>query len=65
MLDILFENRYLSFAYLYKFNNMQQAIEKVLQAGGNFSSWFETNKPKALERVEKVNKYFLDGTVTK
>ena len=65
MLDILFENRYLSFAYLYKFNNMQQAIEKVLQAGGNFSSWYETNKGKALERVDKVNKYFLDGTVTK
>jgi len=65
MLDILFENRYLSFSYIYRSNNMQRAIELVLQNGGNFASWYETNKPKALEVVDKINKYFLDGTVTK
>lgn len=57
MLDILFENRVLSLSYLYV-PTMQQMVEKVLASGGNFASWYETNKNTVQETIDTINEFY-------
>ena len=59
MLEILFENRVLSFSYIYGGGSgFQRSVDNVLAQGGNFSSFYETNLSKQQKLVDDINAYF-------
>ena len=59
MLEILFENRVLSFSYIYGGGTgFQRSVDNVLAQGGNFASYYETNLPKQQVRVDEINAFF-------
>ena len=62
MIDIMFQNRVLSYTYIYGGNGggLQQVVNKVLTQGGNFASYYEKNYKTDEKRIEKVNEFFAD-----
>lgn len=59
MLEILFENRVLSFSYIYgDGTGFQRSVDAVLTQGGNFTSYYESNLAKQQTRVDKINAFF-------
>ncbi|MBQ3179113.1 MAG: hypothetical protein IJB52_14935 [Clostridia bacterium] len=59
MLEILFENRVLSFSYIYgEGSGFQRSVDAVLSQGGNFTSYYESNLAKQQTRVDKINAFF-------
>ena len=61
MLEILFENRVLSFSYIYGGGGsigFQRSVDNVLTQGGNFASYYEKNLTKEQTLVDKINEYF-------
>ncbi len=59
MLEILFENRVLSFSYIYgEGSGFQRSVDAVLTQGGNFTSYYESNLAKQQTRVDKINAFF-------
>ena len=61
MIDIMFENRVLSYSYIYSGNGvLQQVVNNVLTQGGNFASYYEKNYNKDEKRIEQLNEFFMD-----
>jgi len=59
MLEILFENRVLSFSYIYGGNNgFQRSVDNVLAKGGNFTSYYESNLSQQQKRVDEINAFY-------
>ena len=61
MLEILFENRVLSFSYIYGGGGsigFQRSVDNVLTQGGNFASYYEKNLTKEQTLVDKINEFF-------
>lgn len=62
MLDIMFQNRVLSFSYIYGGggNCFQQVVNNVLTQKGNFASYYEKNAAREQKRIDTVNEFFSD-----
>lgn len=62
MIDIMFQNRVLSYTYIYGGNGggLQQVVNNVLTQGGNFASYYEKNAAKDEKRIEQLNEFFMD-----
>ena len=60
MLEILFENRVLSFSYIYgkDDSSFQHCTNNVLAQGGNFTSYYESNLAKQQARVDEINAFY-------
>ena len=63
MIDIMFENRVLSYSYIFAGSGggLQQVVNNVLTQGGNFSSYYEKNATKEQTRIDLVNEYFAEN----
>ena len=61
MIDIMFENRVLSYSYIYAGSGvLQQVVNNVLTQGGNFASYYEKNSKVDEKRIEQLNEFFAD-----
>ncbi|MBE6659697.1 MAG: carbohydrate ABC transporter substrate-binding protein [Ruminococcaceae bacterium] len=62
MIDIMFENRVLSYSYIYggSGGGLQQVVNNVLTQGGNFASYYEKNAKKDEKRIEQLNEFFTE-----
>ena len=61
MLDLIFDNRVLSFSYMYT-ATMQQIINNVLGNNANFSSFYASNESATQATVDKINAYYSGKT---
>lgn len=57
MLELMFNNRFLSFSYMYA-PTMQQVINNVLGGDTNFASFYASNESAELVNIEKINAFY-------
>lgn len=59
MLDIMFENRVLSFSYMYGGGSgFQHIINNILSSKQNFTSYYAANESAQLKRIETIMAYY-------
>lgn len=59
MLDIIFENRVLSFSYIYGNDGFQGILNKLIPSDTlEFASYYAANESVELDRVAKINSFF-------
>lgn len=59
MLDIIFENRVLSFSYIYGNSGFQGILNKIIPSDTlEFASYYAANESRELAQVEKINNFF-------
>ena len=57
MLELMFDNRVLSFSYMYA-PTMQQVINNVLGGNTNFASFYASRESAELVNIEKINAFY-------